>query len=113
MTSKQPDKPLALIAFLFALSILALAGVALWTVVPRKFKTSGNLPLNWRKDRWRWQDKGFDIKAARVEQTACLEEQIAANRKQLDWTAGLMRISFVGTISTAAISAILLMIILF
>ena len=113
MTSQQPDKLLALVAFLFALIILALAGIALWTVVPRKFKTPGNLPLNWRKDQWRWQDKGFDLRAARIEQAACLEEQIAANRKQLDWSAGLMRISFLGTIVTAVVSAILLMIILF
>jgi hypothetical protein len=113
MTSQQPDKLLALIAFLFALALLALAGLALWTVVPRKFKIPGNMPLNWRKDQWRWQDKGFDIKAARIEQAACLEEQIATNREQLDGSAGLMRISFLGTIITAAISALLLMIILF
>jgi hypothetical protein len=113
MTSKEPDKVLALIAFLFALALLTLGGIALWTVVPRKFKTPGNLPLNWRKDRWRWQDKGFDIKAARVEQAACLEEQIATNRRQLDWSAALMRASFRGTIITAMISSVLLMIILF
>ena len=71
MTSQPPDKLLALIAFLFALTILALSGIALWTVVPRKFKIPGNMPLNWRKDQWRWQDKGFDIKAARIEQAAC------------------------------------------
>jgi hypothetical protein len=113
MTSKEPDKVLALIAFLFALALLTLGGIALWTVVHRQFKTPGNLPLNWRKDRWRWQDKGFDIKAARVEQAACLEEQIATNRRQLDWSAALMRASFRGTIITAMISSVLLMIILF
>jgi hypothetical protein len=113
MTGDEPNQALALVAFLFALTILALGGIALWTVVPRKFKIPGNQPLNWRKNQWRWQDKGFDIKAARVEQAACLEEQIVANRKQLDSTARLMRTSFFGTISAAAIAAILLMIMLF
>jgi hypothetical protein len=71
------------------------------------------LPLNWQKNEWRWQDKGFDIKAARVEQAACLQDQISINRQQLDSSAKLMRISFLGTIGTAAVSAVLLMLILF
>src|SRR5687767_2757293 len=48
MTSEPSNKALALIAFLFALVMIGLAGVALWTVVPRKFKIPGNQPLNWR-----------------------------------------------------------------
>src|SRR6476620_6138339 len=47
MTPDQPKEVLALVAFLFALAVLGLAGVALWTVVPRKFKIPGNQPLNW------------------------------------------------------------------
>ena len=113
MTANAPNELLALIAFLFALAILTFAGIALWTVVPRKFKIPGNQPLNWRKDRWRWQEHGFTIKSARVEQAACLEEQITGNRKQLDSAALLMRASFFGTIGTAIASAALLMIMLF
>lgn len=113
MTSDEPRQLLALIAFLFSLAVLISAGIALWTVLPRKFRIPGNCPLNWLKNHWRWHDKGFDLKAARVEQAACLAEQIADNRKLLDWTAQLMRISFLGTIVTAVVAAALFMIILF
>ena len=113
MTTERPNEVLGLIAFVFVLAILSFATLALWTVVPRKFRIPGNQPSNWHKENWRWQDKGFNLKSARVEQAACLEEQIVANREHLDSAGRLMRISFVGTITTAIGAAILLMIELF
>jgi len=108
MTADHPQQALAFVAILFALGMLGSAGTALWTVVPRKFKTVGNQPLNWTKDHWRWKEHGFDLRAARVEQAACLEEQIAANQQYFRWTAQWMRISFVVTIGTAVAAAIFL-----
>jgi hypothetical protein len=113
MTADAPDRALASIALLFALAILTAAGIALWTVMPRKFKTPGNQPLNWRTDRWRWPQKGFDIKSARVEQAACLEEQIEANQRHFQWAAHLMHISFYVTIGMGIASAIFLLATLF
>lgn len=112
MTAAQPNRLLASIALIFAVAVLVSSGIALWAVVPRKFKTPGNQPLNWRRDRWRWQDKGFDIKAARIEQIACLEEAIEANRKHFRWAAKRMHLSY-NTVGTAISSAVVLLVALF
>lgn len=112
MTAQSPDYLLALIALIFALAILIAAGITLWTVVPRKFKTPGNQPLNWAKSAWRWSDKGFDMKAARVEQAACLEESIDANQTHFKWAAETMHVSFYVTVIAATVSAIVLLAVL-
>lgn len=112
MTTGNSNPVLAFIALTFALGVLAASGIALWTVVPRRFKTPGNQPLNWRKEMWRWQDKGFGIKSARVEQAACLEEHIEANHRNFGQIATLMHLSFYITVGTAISAAIALLIVL-
>lgn len=112
MTADDPDLVLAATAFTFALVLLIGCLFAIATVWPRKFSIPGNEPHNWAPHEWRWADKGFDLKAARVEQASCLQEGIQKNQRAATRSSRWMHWSMVTTaaaVGTAGISLLLIL----
>jgi hypothetical protein len=112
MKATNPDPILAAVAFVFAFGALIGSGLAMVTVWPRKFAIPGNEPINWLPAEWRWQNKGFSLKEARVEQACCLQEAILKNQRAARKAAELMHWSMYASAGSVAAAGLVLLLIL-
>jgi len=84
----KPDWWMACLAIAFAFGNGIAAQRAIYSVRPQGFHIPGNRPSYWLPARWMGGDAhGHDIKQARIEQAACLDEQIEENKRLMDDTA--------------------------
>ena len=109
LSTNKPDLALAGLAIAFAVGMGVVAHRALSSVGPDGFNIPGHRPLHWHPDRWLdKRTEGNALKLARIEQAAGLEDEISANKVQMDVAAEMLKQSIRSWVALVCVSAILL-----
>jgi hypothetical protein len=113
--SKRPDWWIAGSAIAFAIGNAVAAQRAVSSVRPKGFHIPGNRPSYWLPQRWMGgATHGHGIKQARIEQAACLDEEIEENKhlmdeaakkvkQSIDWWVALVLVAAVALVMTLVI----------
>jgi hypothetical protein len=117
----KPDWWLAGLAIAFAIGNAVAAQRAISSVRPKGFNIPGNRPLHWLPDRWMGSGAkhGHSLKQARIEQAACLDDEIAENRalmddaakkvkQSIDWWLGLVMVAAIFLVSTLVVRSVII-----
>lgn len=105
----KPDWWLAALAIAFAFGNAVAAQRAISSVRPRGFHIPGNRPSYWLPDNWMGgTTSGHTIKQARIEQAACLDEEIEENKKLMDEAAKKVKESIDWWVALVFVAALVL-----
>jgi hypothetical protein len=110
IVSDKPDPALATVAILFAGAMIVAAAISIKTARPSKFHLPGNVPSGWFPDKWLGAGRHTpDLKQARIEQAACLDDAIHDNMSVAEKAAKSIHRSMNLTIGTVGIAALLML----
>jgi hypothetical protein len=105
----KPDWWLVALAIGFAFGNAVAAQRAISSVRPTGFHIPGNRPSYWLPDRWMGgATHGHGIKQARIEQAACLDEEIEENKRLMDEATNKVKQSIDWWIALVFVAAVAL-----